>query len=87
MEPLGVIGGAFVPEAPGGPDRSRGFANSGKGKFSTLERTVFFGNVHLVLGSMLTEARLPMKLKGKRLYRTKGEVERKRIESWERARS
>lgn len=53
-----------MPGAPGGLKRSRVLANSGKDKFRTLERTVFFGNVHLVLRSMLTEAAAPLKSKG-----------------------
>lgn len=56
---LPVSGDPFVPEVPGRPERSRVLAKSGKGKLRTLERTVFLGKIHLVLRSMLTEARLP----------------------------
>lgn len=53
-----------MPGVPGVLKRSRVLANSDKDKLRTLERTVFFGNVHLVLRSMLTEAVAPLKLKG-----------------------
>lgn len=49
---------------PGGPERSRALANSGKGRLRTLERMVFFDNVHLVLRTMLAETAAPLKLKG-----------------------
>ena len=64
VELLRVRGGVFVPDVPGELDPSRVLANSGEGKPRTLERTVFLGNVHLVLGSMLTEAAAPLKSKG-----------------------
>ena len=53
-----------MPGIPGGLERSRVLANSGKGRLRTLERMVFFDNVHLVLRTMLAEAAASLKLKG-----------------------
>ena len=53
-----------MPGVPGGLERSRVLARSGKGKLRALECTVFLGNVHLVLRTMLAEAVASLKLKG-----------------------
>ena len=74
MEPLRASGTAFVPEVPGGLDRSPVLANSGKGKLRTLERVVFLGNVYLAFGVHVNRGAPPMKLKARALVGPKGRL-------------